>query len=282
MGYVPHMGRLSNSLSLGKESWNVLRQDKELAAIPVMSAAVCAVIALAFGGTAYLTVTIVADPQPGQDALQTTPVTWAVGIVGLFVLGLVAQYFTAVLIAGANQRLEGGTPTLRSAMAHANKRVGAVFGWAAINVTVGLVLQAIADRAGPLGAFALRLVGAAWNVVTWLALPAIVIGDLGAVDGIKSSVQLLKKTWGENLVAQGGLFLLGLLVILPGVLVFGGISVVLPVVGVPLLFIYVAVAAAILSALNGIFRAALYRYAVGLPNTDAFSDAQLAGAFKQR
>jgi hypothetical protein len=277
------MGRFSNSLTLGKQSWNVLRQDKELAAIPVVSAAVCAVIAVAFGGTAYFTLTSVADPQPGQDALQPTAVTWAVGVVGLFVLGLVAQYFTAALIAGANQRLEGGSPTLGSAMARANKRIGAVFGWAAINVTVGLILQAIADRAGPLGAIAVRLVGAAWNVVTWLALPAIVIGDLGAVDGIKASVQLLKKTWGENLIAQGGLGLLGLLVILPGVLVFGAITAAgLPIVGIPLLFLYVAVASAILSALNGIFRAALYRYAMGMPNTGAFSDEALAGAFRSR
>jgi len=275
------MGRFANSLTLGKESWNVLRQDKELAAIPVVSAVACSVVAVAFGGAVYTTLTIVSDPVPGQDAVQASPVSYAVGVVGLMFVGIVAQFFTGVLIAGANERLEGGHPTLSTAARRAWSCFTPIIGWAAINVTVGLVLQAIADRTGPLGAIVLRVVGMAWNVVTWLTLPAIVIEGTGPVAGIKRSVHLLKSTWGENLIAQGGLGLLGVLIILPGVVVFGAVTAAgLPIVGLPLLFIYVAVAIAIVSALTGIFRAALYRYAVGLPNTGAFSDAQLAGAFK--
>ncbi len=260
----------------------MLRTDKQLALIPVVSAAVSTVVAVLFGGAAYLTLDTVTDPQPGQDAGGATPVTYGVGIIGLVVLGLVAQYFVAVLIAAANERLEGGTPTFARAMATANAHLGAIFGWAAINVTVGLILQAIADRAGPLGAFAVRLVGAAWNVVTWLALPAIVIGGTGPIEGIKSSVHLLKSTWGENLIAQVGLGLVGFLVMLPGLVVFGGLSLVLPVVGLPLLLVYVAIVGVIISALTAIYRAALYRYAVGLPNTGAFTEAELAGAFRSR
>ena len=276
------MGRMSNGVSLAKQSWNVLRTDKELAAIPIVSTVVSAAVALVFGGAVFLTLDTVADPQPGQDATSATPVTYGLGVIGLLVLGLVAQYSIAVLIAGANERLEGGQPTIGRAVAKANAHLGAIFGWAAINVTVGLILQAIADRAGPLGAVALRLVGAAWNVVTWLALPAIVIGGAGPIDGIKSSVQLLKSTWGENLIAQIGLGFVGFLLMLPGLAVFGGLSLVIPLVGIPLLFVYVAIVGALVSALTAIYRAALYRYAVGLPNTGAFSEEQLAGAFRSR
>lgn len=276
------MSRISNSITLAKQSWNVLRTDGQLALIPVVSTVVSAVVALLLGGAVFLTLDTVADPQPGQDATAATPLTYGLGIVGLLVLGLVAQYFIAVLIAGANERLEGGDPTIGRAMAKANAHLGAIFGWAAINVTVGLILQAIADRAGPLGAIAVRLVGAAWNVVTWLALPAIVIGGTGPIDGIKSSVHLLTSTWGENLIAQIGLGLVGFLVMLPGLAVFGGLSLVLPVVGLPLLFVYIAIVGAVISALTAIYRAALYRYAVGLPNTGAFSEEQLAGAFRSR
>lgn len=275
------MGRFSNSWTLAKESWGVLRQDKELVAIPVASAAISVVVAIAFGGGAYFTLETVTDPQVG-DTLEPTPLTYAVGVVGLLVIGIVAQFFAGVLIAGANERLSGGNPTLGSAFALARKHFWALTAWAGINVTVGLILSAIADRTGPLGDIALRLVGMAWNVVTWLAVPAIVIEGHGPVEGIKRSVELLKRTWGENVIAQAGLGLVGVLVMLAGIVVFGALSFVLPFVGIPLLVLYIAVASAILAALGGIFRAALYRYAVGLPNGGAFPDAALAGAFRPK
>src|SRR4051812_14368098 len=109
------MSKISNSMDLAKASLGVLKQDKELAAIPLASAASCGVLAVLFGGGAYLTVEHVVNPAPGQNEYSASPLTWAVGIVGLFVIGLVAQFFAAVLVAGANQRLEGGSPTLGSA-----------------------------------------------------------------------------------------------------------------------------------------------------------------------
>jgi hypothetical protein len=61
--------------------------------------------------------------------------------------------------------------------------------------------------------------------------------------------------------------------------VFGALSAVLPVVGIPLLLIYLAVVFTVLAALGAIFRTALYRYAVGLPVGDAFSGPMLASSF---
>jgi hypothetical protein len=275
------MSRFSNSVTLFKESWSVLRQDKELVAIPVVSAVICVVVAAIFGGGAYFTLETVTDPQVG-DSLEPTPLTYAVGVVGLLIIGIVAQFFAGVLIAGANERLAGGSPTLGSAFAKAKGHFGALVGWAAMNVTVGLILSAIADRAGPLGAIAMRLVGMAWNVVTWLAVPAIVIEGHGPVDGVKRSVELLKATWGENVIAQAGIGLIGMLVMLAGIVVFGALSFVLPIVGIPLLVIYIAATSAVLAALGGIYRAALYRYAVGLPNGGAFPEEALAAAFKPK
>lgn len=272
------MRRFSNSVTLFKESWNVLRHDKELVAIPVASAVICVVVAALFGGAAYFTFETVTDPQVG-DTLEPTPLTYAVGVVGMLVIGVVAQFFAGVLIAGANERLAGGNPTLGSAFTKARSHFWALTAWAGINVTVGLVLSAIADRTGPLGDIAMRLVGMAWNVVTWLAVPAIVIEGHGPVEGIKRSVELLKRTWGENVIAQAGLGIVGFLIMLAGIVVFGALSFVLPVVGIPLLVIYIAVTSAVLAALGGIFRAALYRYAVGLPNGDTFPESALAGAF---
>ena len=107
------MGRFSNSLDLAKASLAVLKQDKELAAIPLASTVTNAVVAVAFGGGAYLTLQHVTDPQPGQSTLSPTPFTYVVGIVGLVLIALIAQFFAAVLVAGADERLGGGRPHAR-------------------------------------------------------------------------------------------------------------------------------------------------------------------------
>ena len=189
---------------------------------------------------------------------------------------MIAQFFAAVLIAGANERLEGGSPTLGSAFRKASTRSTSIFGWAIINSTVGLILQAIRERAGFLGVIVTSLIGAAWNVITWLAVPIIIVEGVGPIVAIKRSALLLKQTWGENLIAQIGFGLIGFLVTLPGWLILGGLSFLLPIVFIPLLIVYLAVVGSVLAALSAIYRTALYRFAVGLPTGDTFDQQALA------
>jgi hypothetical protein len=276
------MGKFANSKALAGASFGVLKSEKKLAAIPAVSALTCGVIAVAVGGGVVLTADFIANPAPGQDDFSLTPVSWVIGIVGLFIIGLVSQMFAATLIAAANERLNGGSYTMGQAFSKATTRTPSILGWSAINSTVGLVLQAIRDKAGFLGDVAAGLIGAAWNVVTWLVLPIIIIEGIGPIAAIKKSANLLKTTWGENLFAQAGIGLIGFLLMLPGILIFGGLSFVLPVVGIPLLFIWVVVISCLMSALGAIYRTALYRFAVGLPNGDAFTQDELSGAFKPK
>lgn len=274
------MGKFSNSKHLALASFGVLKEDKELAAIPLASAITCGLIAILVGGGAFFTLDQVANPAPGQNEFSPTPLTWAVGIVGLFIIGLVGQFFAATLIAGANQRLEGGHPTIKSSISGAAAHTGPILGWAAINSTVGVVLQAIREKAGFLGDIIVGFIGAAWNVVTWLVLPIIIVEGIGPIAAIKRSAVLLKSTWGENLIAQLGLGLIGFVFMFPGVLVFGFVTAVMPVVGIPLMIVWIAVVGSIFSALGAIYRTALYRFAVGLPTGDVFTEAELTGAFK--
>ena len=276
------MGKFANSKALAGASFGVLKSEKKLAAIPAVSALTCGIIAVAVGGGVVLTADFIANPAPGQDDFSLTPASWAIGIVGLFIIGLVSQIFAATLIAAANERLDGGSFTMGQAFSKATTRTPSILGWSAINSTVGLILQAIDAKAGFLGDLAAGLIGAAWNVVTWLVLPIIIIEGTGPIAAIKKSATLLKSTWGENLFAQAGIGLIGFLLMLPGILIFGALSFVLPVVGIPLLFIWIVVISCLMSALGAIYRTALYRFAVGLPNGDAFTQDELSGAFKPK
>lgn len=276
------MGKFANSKALAGASLGVLRSDKRLAAIPVVSAVTCGVIAVAVGGGVVLTADFVSNPAPGQDSFTMTPVAWAVGIVGLFLIGLVAQVFSATLVASANAHLEGNGVTLGTAFSRATGRLPSILGWSAINSTVGLLLQTVRDKAGIAGDIVVGLIGAAWNVITWLVLPIIVVEGTGPITAIKRSTTLLKSTWGENLLAQAGIGIIGFLLMLPGIVVFGALSFALPVVGIPLLIVWIVVISCVMSALGAIYRTALYRFAVGLPVGGGFTQEELAGAFRPK
>ena len=276
------MGKFATSRSLASASLDVLKKDKVLAAIPFASAITSIVIVTLFSGVAYFSLEHVVNPAPGQNEFSATPLTWAVGIVGLLIVTITAQFFAATLVAGANERLDGGDPTLGSAMSKAFTRSRSIVGWSLLNATVGLILQQVREKAGVLGSVLAFLGGAAWNVATWLVLPIIIVEGLGPIAAVKRSVALLKQTWGENLIAQAGLGLVSALLMLPGIAVATLLMMAIPLLGISLMLIWIFAIASIISALGAVYRTALYRFAVGLPAGGAFTDAQLAAAFRAK
>jgi hypothetical protein len=273
------MRRLHNSIALAKSSWAVLRTDKELTLIPIISFLTTLAVMAVFGGGVYFSLTEKVTQPGNSTTLQPTPLTYVIGAIGYLVITFVVTYFAAVLVSGAHQRLTGGNPNLGSSFSQASSRIGQLFAWSLLTGTVGLILQAIRSRAGFLGQIVVNLVGMAWEIVTWLAVPVVVVEGTGPVDSLKRSAGLFKKTWGENLIAQGGFGLLGLVLMIPAIVVFMLVGVAIPLAGMLLAAIWIAVVSVVLSALNGIFRTALYMYAATEQVPAYFSEAELAGAF---
>ena len=276
------MGRISNTIALAKVSWRVLRKDRELLLIPVLSfLASIAVLALIWLPTlsAIDTSTLAGESEdPGAVLL-------VVGIITAMALSIISVFFNGALVAGAHERLSGGDPTVRSAVGRAFSRLPGLLPWAILTGTVGLILQAARERAGWLGRFVVNMVGMAWQTATFLVVPAIVIDDHGAVSGLKASAALLKRTWGENIAARVGFGLLGLVAIIPAVLVvvatgaLGGAALVLGIlVAVP----YLALVVVVLTALNAVFQTALYLYATTGSVPTEFDDSNLQASFSIR
>ena len=71
----------------------------------------------------------------------------------------------------------------------------------------------------------------AWEIVTWLAVPVVVVEGTGAIDSLKRSAGLFKTTWGENLVAQAGFGILGLVLMLPALVIAMLVGVAIPLAG---------------------------------------------------
>jgi hypothetical protein len=219
----------------------------------------------------------------GTGDIDPGPMGYVLLLIGYLVITFIAQFFIAALVSGAHQRLTGGDPTVSSSLRGAGRRFHRLLPWALVTGTVGLILSAIEDR-GIIGSIVANLLSFAWRVITFLVVPVLVIEDIGAIDAIKRSSSLFKKTWGENLAAQFGFGLLALIAILPGALVGGllistGVGV---AVGAGVLVIAVTFTLAIVAttALTGIFQTALYLYAAHDLMPAEFAGTDLPNAYQ--
>lgn len=277
--------RFARSWALIKASASVLQKDKELLVFPAVSSVAAIIVAASFLGPLF--VWGMGDPQ-ALEREEVSPL-WYVWMFAFYLTQyFVIFFFNTALVGAASMRLEGQDPTVADGLRIAWSKVGTILGYAAIAATVGLILRAIEERAGWIGKWVAGLFGAAWTVATFMVVPVLVHRDIGPLDAVKESALLLRQTWGENLIGQGGVGLVFALLQIGLWLLFGflafmalssvqsvGLFVALLVTG----FLCTLILALLQAALSGIYSAALYRYATGHQNSEEFSSELLDRAF---
>jgi hypothetical protein len=284
------LSRFSRSWELIKASGRVLAADKELLVLPVLSALAGMAIIASFLFPALIDGWLRQAVRAGQEQGQMDPLVYA-WIFSLYVaLYFVGFFFNTALVAAALERLRGGDPTLGSALGAAAERFWAILGYAIIAATVGLILRAIEERVGWVGKIVVGLIGAVWTIATFLAVPVLVAQNVGPIEAVKQSATLLKKTWGENLIGQGGIGIGFFLLYLLTTFLFIGLTVLAakagggPAVGVLVALYVVAmiVLATVHAALAAIYSAALYRFAAEGDAGSAFGAQTLSAAFQPK
>ena len=130
---------------------------------------------------------------------------WVLIAFGYIALAFVQTYF----LAGARGRCRRAAarrhaPTSAAPSRSPIRGSTACCPWAVVSATVSIILNQL-ERYGIVGRIVASLIGLAWNLVTFLTIPILVIEDVGVVDAFKRSKELFKKTWGENVVGQAGL-----------------------------------------------------------------------------
>lgn len=279
-GSLGPMGRISNAWQIAKASWGVLSKDRELMVIPVLAGLASLIAFGALAGPGYLLFR-------GSEAVDTGNVAlWLILALATVAATWVSAIGQAAVVAGAAQRMDGGDPTLATALATARTRTGRLLGWAVLATVVSIVLDQIEQRLGFLGRVVSWIGGVAFSVMSFLALPVIVFEDVGAIEGFKRSSRLLKGTWGEQVTFSFGLGLLGLVAVVPALVVAGGLVATgfapIQALGVVAAVAWVVVVVAVISALSAVFKTALYRWANDLPVDPAFDASDLSGAFRPR
>ncbi|HUC52851.1 MAG TPA: DUF6159 family protein [Candidatus Cybelea sp.] len=280
------MGKFSRSWLLVKQSFTILRSDKQLMLFPVFSAISCFVLTaiIATGGAFLMLPARAAAIAAGERFNPNQSPLFLFGLFTLYVVNyFVIVFFNVALVGVANSRLMGGTWTFRDGLELAWARKGTILQWALLAATVGVILRTLEERLGLIGRLIMRIIGFAWTLACYFVVPVLAFEDLTPVDAVKRSAKLFRDTWGEKVIGGFSLSLVSLVLMLPGVgLVIvaaylgGGIGFLL---GLAVMFLYFLLLSVFMSAVGGIFNAALYRYACFKQAPPAFSPELIASAW---
>ena len=280
------MGRFARSWALVKESFAILRSDKQLMLFPVLSAAACLVVTgiIAASGAMAVIPAMTAAAASGQRWQPSQSPAFMFGVFAVYVANyFIIVFFNVALVGVANSRLMGGTWTFKDGLELAWSRKGTILQWALVAATVGMILRTVQERLGIVGRLITKIIGIAWTLACYFVVPVLAFEDLTPVEAVKRSSRLFRDTWGEKVAGGFSIGLVFLVLTLPGfglwfaASILGGIAGML--VGLVLMILYFVILAVISSAVQGIFTAALYRYACFKQVPPAFSPALISGAW---
>ncbi|HEX5306112.1 MAG TPA: DUF6159 family protein [Dyella sp.] len=283
------MGKFARSWDLMKASAEVLRSDKALLVFPLLSG-LCSLVVMASFMIPVAGMVIEGERLGVHYQHGLSTAAWTLLFFFYLVQYFVIIFFNTALAGVALKRLRGEAASVSEGLALAGSRFGAILGYALIAATVGLLLRMLQERLGLLGRFVVGLIGLAWTVATFLVVPVLAGEGVGPVDAVQRSVELLRRTWGENLIGNAGLSVvfgvIGFVFALASVALVGGAvalhSIVAFVMAVALVVLGFIVLALVQSSLQGVYAAALYRYAEEGEAGSGFPPALLEQAFRPK
>jgi hypothetical protein len=280
------MGKFSRSWELVKESFAILRSDKQLMLFPVLSAVSCLIVTIIIGtgGAVAVMPAIASAAANGERFNPNQSPLFMLAMFAMYVANyFVIVFFNVALVGVANSRLMGGTWTFKDGIELAWARKGTILQWALVAATVGVILRTLEERLGLIGRIVMRILGIAWALACYFVVPVLAFEDLSPMQAFKRSSKLFKDTWGEKVIGGFSFSLVSILLMLPAVglffvaMILGGVKGF--ILGFVLMILYMLLLSVFMSAVQGIFNAALYRYACFKQVPPAFSHELIAGAW---
>ena len=286
------MRSIGRSFRLVKVCFHVLSVDKELMVFPLLSSIALVFVSLSFLGVGVGVGALDRLAAGGTNATQ--PVDLVVGFLFYFVSYFVIIFFNSALVYAAHYRLAGGDPNVATGLRGAMQHLPAIILWSLVSAIVGLILRMLSNRGrsggmGIVGQIVISIMGAAWTLVTYFVVPLIVIEGRSFTGSFKASLSMFRRTWGEQVVGNFGLGMAAVLVTIVAALVLGLLFFVLsPLgsVGVGIVVVLgvatMATIALVFATLDGIYKAALYRYASTGQVPELFPDDVVRDGWRQQ
>jgi hypothetical protein len=207
-------------------------------------------------------------------------ILWSFLILGAS--GMVGTLASATVIATAMTRLEGREGSIRDGFRLALEKFPQLVGWTFFAAVVGAIIQLVAERLRLAGKIAAIIGGASWAVATMLVVPVLLFEPIGVIDSIKRSASLVKSRWGEGVTGYGSMAVAMVILALP-IMVAGGLLLALsPTAAIIVMAAAFLLTTLVIGALQGVFSAALYRFAAEGTVGAYFGREELENAFHTR
>jgi hypothetical protein len=268
------MERIRRGFRLLGASWEVVKADRELLVLPLVS-----FLAIAIVGAATFGVIAADGIDVSGESVRMSMGDYIVTGVFYFVMYFIGIFFSAAVVGAATIRLQGGDPTIGDGLRMAWSKLPKIAGWSVVAASVGLVLRALEERAGFLGRIVIVIVGAAWNAITFFVIPVLLYEPESVPGSVKRSATIFKERWGEQFVGNGAIGIAMFLLSIPAFILAGELFAIAPVVGIVAGVVVFGLLIGLGGAMSGVFNAALYRYATTGEASGAFTEQDLGGSF---
>jgi hypothetical protein len=283
--------RISRSWTLAGACWDILMEDPALLIFPLLSGLAIVLVMASFAMPVWLMYHSFQSAAADGSTTHTLRLSSYAATYAFYVITYaVVMFFNTALIAVALRRLDGESASVTDGLQAALSNLPAILGYALIAATVGTSLRAIEQRVGLIGRIVTGLIGAAWTLATAMTLPVLIVENVGPVEAISRSLDLLRRNWGENVIGNVGisaaiavigvpLCVVGVLFLVsamsskaPGMIMLAAIVLVVMIIGLSI----------VSTTLHSIYTAALYRYATGSKDNGAIRPELLEDAFRAK
>ena len=271
------MRRISNTFSLMKSAFDVLRADPALLLFPVFSGLFTLLVIASF------VLPFLATGSAGMPltANLNSPVGYVYLFLFYYISYFVVLFFNAASVTYSIDFMRGGRPTIQTAMRAVMNRLTHLLGWTFIASSVGLILNSLENQSDAIGKIVIGFLGLSWTVISFLVLPILIIEGKGPVESLKISAKMLKNSWGEQLIGHFSFGLIFTLLMIPIVLTV----ILLMQLGGP--FIIIGIVAGVIAgigfgivqwSLQSIFMGTVYLYVREEKVPAGFSLSQISNA----
>ena len=309
--------RITNTWAFMWQGFSVIKSYRPLMLLPVISAIFCFLVSIIVlgGGALVLDIPIHAvefAPAPprvsadgvrqltlvtvdlllggGDHSREAAPTTdaerrvrervWL--LLFLFYLAnyAVIVYFNVAFAAVALDRLAGRNANLDDGLRIAWARKYAILQWAVLSSTVGVLLKIVRKR-GTVEGWIAGILGYLWRLATFFVVPLLALENISPGEALYRSAALLKRKWGEVVVAGFSFSLLFSVLAIHGIAAFFFAGTFGQAFGLAatLAVSYWVLLAIIVTSTAQLFTSALYRYAADDKASNGFARADLASAW---
>lgn len=272
------LSKLSNGWTMSMNSFKVLKENKKLIIFPILSGISLVLVMGSFIAAAF------AASDWDLESINTENEAANYFIVFLFYLVnyFIIVFFNTALIHCTRSYFNGEEVSVSQGLQFSLSRIGAIFTWAVVAATVGMILRTIQENVGWLGKIITGIIGVVWSVTTFFVVPVIAYEKLGPIAAVKRSAEIMKNKWGESLA---GNFSFGLIqfiaVLLIAVPVFFLGFFINPIAGVLMGLLSLFIVLAVMSAAQTIFVSAVYHNIQGDP-VKHFEDQFVENLFEKK